>query len=30
LITVVAVVAVTAVGVWVNGQWGGLQTAIGA
>ena len=30
LITVVAVVAIGAVGVWVNGQWGALQTAIGA
>lgn len=30
LITVVAVVAIGLVGVWVNGQWTDLQTAIGA
>ena len=30
LITVVAVVAIGAVGIWVNGQWEGLQTSIGA
>lgn len=30
LITVVAVVAIGAVGFWVNGQWEGLQGAIGA
>ena len=30
LITVLAVFAVTAVGVWVNGQWETLQTTIGA
>src|SRR5436189_290877 len=30
LITVAAVVAIGAVAVWVNGQWDGLKTAVGA
>lgn len=30
LITVAAVVAVTAIGIWVATQWGSLQTAVGA
>ena len=30
LITVLAVVAIGAVGIWVNGQWENLQTNIGA
>jgi pilus assembly protein Flp/PilA len=30
LITVLAVVAITAVGIWVNGQWTNLQATIGA
>lgn len=30
LITVAAVIAVTAVGIWVNGRWTALQAAVGA
>lgn len=30
LITVAAVVAIGAIGVWVTGQWGALRTAVGA
>jgi pilus assembly protein Flp/PilA len=30
IITVGAIIAITAVGVWVTGSWEGLQTAIGA
>ena len=30
LITVAAVVAIGAVGVWVSGQWTALRTAVGA
>lgn len=30
LITVLAVVAITAIGTWVNGRWTALQTAVGA